>query len=107
MPATGAVLPPIASEEVGPEELDVVAVRLLQLRVLVQLLLLGVGGVERPAVAPADVERALGPVEVSADLMLLGLVVGELPVLPGAGERLELVDRDLVVRARRWSAPCR
>ena len=61
-------------------------------------LLLGIRRIKRPAVAPADMQGALGAVEVSADLVLLGIVVSELAVLPGRGEAFELEHRHLRVR---------
>jgi len=94
------------SQEVGPEEFDVVAVGLLELGVFVNGFV-ALGGVEGPAVLPTDVEGALGAVEVDAELMLFGGGAGELAVFPGAGEFFEVVDDDLVVGGVGWSCGCR
>ncbi len=69
--------------EVGPKQGNVVAIGFFKLRVTVHALRFFVGRVEGPSVAPADVEDAFFSVEVGADLVLFGAVVGELAVLPG------------------------
>ena len=57
-----------------------------------------VGRVEPPAVLPAHVEGALGAVEITPDVLpLLGVVGGEVAVLPVGGEALKLKHGDLVV----------
>ena len=61
-------------------------------------LLLAVGGIERPAVAPADVQRALGAVEIRAHVVFLRVVGGELAMLPGHREPFEIIHRHLMIR---------
>src|SRR5687767_4251019 len=58
-----------------------------------------IGRIERPAVLPALMERAVGAVEVAADVFaLLGVIAGKLPVLPDSRERLELKLGCLAIR---------
>src|SRR4051812_46897198 len=91
-----------AGQEIRPQLLDVLTVGLIQLRILVDRLLVLVVRIERPAVQPALVERAFSAVEVAADRLvdvrLLGLVAAKLAVLPRNIERLELELRDLMIR---------
>src|SRR5579863_9965194 len=77
-------------DEVGPQLANVLVVRLIQMRVLVDGWFLGICGVERPAVEPTHVERPLRAVEIASDIGLLGFVAGIEAMLPGGGERLEL-----------------
>src|SRR5438876_5826917 len=85
-------------EKVCPKQLEIVAVRLLQLGILVNQPLPSIGGIECPSVAPTDVECALGAVEISANPVLFSVVACELTVLPHAGEFLKLEPRDLMIR---------
>jgi hypothetical protein len=63
-------------------------------------LLPAVCGIEGPALLPSHVECAFGAVEITADVFAsFGAIAGELPVFPGGGETIEIVDSDLVV----WS----
>ena len=76
--------------------LHVVAVGLLELGVFVDGFVAG-GRIEGPAVLPADVEDAFGSVEVDADAGFFGGVAGELAILPGAGEFVEVVNDGLMI----------
>src|SRR5205823_5820962 len=96
--ADGALVGFDALQKVSPEAADVLVVRLLQLRVLVEHGLALIAGVEGPAVQPAQMEGAFGAVEVAADVVLLRLVPRVEPVLPDRGERLELEAGDLGIR---------
>src|SRR5687767_3966921 len=55
------------------------------------------GRIKCPAVAPADMERAFGSIEVGAEWMFFGSVAGEFAVFPNAGEFFEFVGGDLVI----------
>src|SRR5688572_27145949 len=59
----------------------------------------GVRRIKGPAITPADMQRSLGAVIIGTDFVLLGIVLGKPPVLPDAGEFLEIIDRDLVIRS--------
>src|ERR1041385_187917 len=83
-------------DEIGPQERDVVSFGFLELRVLVDGFVFLVYWIECPTIAPADVERALGPVIIRTELMFLGVVAAKLAMLPDAGEFLEVVNRDLM-----------
>ena len=85
-PADGFELGLDAPEEVRPEKSEVVAVGFLQLVILVDGLLLGVGGVKGPTIPPAHVEDALGAVEIGPDGVLFGIVPGLFSVFPSCGE---------------------
>src|SRR5262245_39771002 len=79
-------------EEIRPEFLDVLLVRLVQFRVFVDDRLALVARIEGPAVEPALMEGAVGAVEVAADVGLLRLVARVETMLPLHRERLELED---------------
>src|SRR2546422_2874586 len=81
---------PDALEEVGPELADVLVVRLVQVRVLVNGGFLRVGRGEGPAVEPAHVERPFRAVEITADAGLLRFVSGVEAMLPDGGKGFEL-----------------
>ena len=85
--------------EVGPQLLDVLIIRLVQLRRFANHRLLRVHRIKRPAAQPADVQRTFLSIEIAAHaLAFLGVVSRELPVLPRRGELLELKRRDLMIR---------
>ena len=85
-------------EEVRPEKLEIVPVRLLQLGILMNHLGGIIGGIKRPAILPADVQRTLRTVEVGANAVLLRFVLRKTPMFPHAGERRKLVHCHLMVR---------
>jgi len=84
-------------QEIGVQLLDVLGVGRVEFGLGVDDVFLLVGRIECPAVQPAHVERALGAVEVAADVGLLGVVMGILAVFPRGGEGLELERRHLGV----------
>src|SRR6266700_3349587 len=81
---------PDAVEEVRPELANVLVVRLVQVRVLVDGGFLRVGRVEGPAIEPAHVEGPFRAVEITANVGLLSFVAGVEAMLPDGGEGLEL-----------------
>ena len=58
--------------EVVPEQREIVTVRLLELGVLVHLRFAIFARIERPAVAPTDMEDSIRAVKVGADRVFLG-----------------------------------
>jgi len=81
-----------AFQKVGPQPPDILLIRLIQLRLFVNLLLASACRKERPAFLPAHVECAFGAVEIAADTLgLLGGVARELAMLPESGKILELI----------------
>src|SRR5881296_823742 len=85
-------------EKISPKQLEIVAIRLLQLGILMNGLIPSIGGIECPTVPPTDVQCALGAVKISADLVSFCIVACEAAMFPYAGEFLELECRDLMVR---------
>src|SRR5881394_2986134 len=85
-------------EKVGPKQLEIVPVRLLQLGILVNDFVPPTGGIESPTVAPANVQCASGAVKIGSNLVPFGIVACEVAVFPYAGEFLELERRGLMVR---------
>src|SRR4051794_32649539 len=89
--ALGAALFLNCAEKIGEQLLDVLIVGSVKLRILMLHLLAVAGWIERPALLPGLMERAVSAVEVAADVFaLLGVVAGVLAVFPDGGERLEL-----------------
>src|SRR4051812_37243157 len=54
--------------------------------------------IKRPAIPPADVQDAFGPVKVSSDAVLLRIIFPEMAVLPGARKVFEFVNGGQMVR---------
>ena len=55
-------------------------------------------GIKHPAISPAHVKGALGPIEVTTHILsLLGVVAGKTPVLPGSGKIFKLIRGNLMV----------
>ena len=84
--------------KICPEEFQIVAVGFLKLGIFVKGPGLGVCRVERPTVAPANMERAFRSVEVRAYRVLFSVVFSEAAVFPHTGEAFEVIDRDLMIR---------
>src|SRR5581483_441529 len=84
--------------EIGPEEREVVAVGLLQLRFFMNRRVAIVTWIKGPPVTPADVENSIGPVEVSADGMFFRGIPREPPVFPDTSKVLKFVGGDLMIR---------
>ena len=73
-------------DEIGPQQLQVVSIGFLQLMIFVDDLLLGVGWIERPTITPTHVKDAFGSVEIGADGMFFGIVLGVFSMFPSGGE---------------------
>src|SRR5688572_9603382 len=87
-----------AGEEIGPKLLDVFIVGLMHRGRLVLNRVLRVGRIECPPVLPTHVQCPLLAVEVTADaLALLGVVRGELAMLPAHAEALEFERGELMI----------
>src|SRR5262245_5238135 len=88
-------------EEICPQLLDVLVVRLIQFCVFVNHRGFSVDRVKRPAVNPAHVESSAGSVEITADslyrMCLFGVVSRKSAVLPTYGELVEFVNGDLMI----------
>ena len=84
--------------EVRPQQLNVVSVRFLKFGISVQDLLAFARWVKSPAIAPANMEHALGAIIIGANLVLFVVVLTKLPVFPNAGEFFELVGCNLMIR---------
>lgn len=86
-------------QEILPDQLDVLGVRLVELGGLGNDLLFGIMGVKCPTLLPAHVEGTLRAEELHAHVLarLVGAVVAQ-GMLPGGGESLKLIHRQLALR---------